>query len=92
MSGRPRRNHSAEFKARVALEAAKGELTLAELALQYRPGQPVHFAGVYRPAEGLRHSHQHGRQRQLARQGVRGAAVALGEIRGGLPARPRNGL
>lgn len=35
MSRRPRRNHSAEFKARVALEAAKGELTLAELAQRF---------------------------------------------------------
>lgn len=32
MSRRPRRNHSPEFKARVGLEAAKGEQTLAELA------------------------------------------------------------
>ena len=33
MSRRPRRNHSPAFKAKVALEALKGELTLAELAL-----------------------------------------------------------
>jgi transposase-like protein len=32
---RPRRNHSAAFKARVALEALKGEKTLAELAAQH---------------------------------------------------------
>jgi len=32
MSRRPRRNHSPEFKAKVALEAVKGEHTLAELA------------------------------------------------------------
>lgn len=32
---RPRRNHSAAFKARVALEAIKGEKTLAQLAAQY---------------------------------------------------------
>mgnify|MGYP000173611250 CR=1 FL=1 len=35
MSKRPRRNHSAAFKARVALEAIKGEKTLAELAQQF---------------------------------------------------------
>lgn len=32
---RPRRNHSSQFKARVALAAIKGEKTLAELALQF---------------------------------------------------------
>ena len=32
---RKRRNHTAAFKARVALEAAKEEKTLAELAQQY---------------------------------------------------------
>ena len=31
----PRRNHSPEFKARVALAAMKGEKTLAELAAQF---------------------------------------------------------
>jgi len=32
---RKRRNHSAAFKAKVALDAVKGEKTLAELASQY---------------------------------------------------------
>ena len=35
MSRRPRRNHSAAFKAKVALAALKSEKTLAELASQY---------------------------------------------------------
>ncbi len=35
MSRRPRRNHSPAFKAKVALEAVKGELTLAELAQKH---------------------------------------------------------
>jgi len=32
MSRRPRRNHTPAFKAKVALAAVKGEMTLAELA------------------------------------------------------------
>lgn len=35
MSRRPRRNHSAVFKAKVALAAIRGDKTLAELAEQY---------------------------------------------------------
>jgi len=34
-SKRPRRNHSAEFKAKVALAAIKGDETLAQLATRY---------------------------------------------------------
>ena len=35
MSRRPRRNHSAEFKAKVALAAVRGDWTLSELASQF---------------------------------------------------------
>jgi transposase-like protein len=35
MSRRPRRNHTAAFKAKVALAALKGEKTLSELAEQF---------------------------------------------------------
>ncbi len=35
MSRRPRRNHGAAFKAKVALEAIKGEQTLSELAERF---------------------------------------------------------
>ena len=35
MSRRPRRNHSAEFKAKVALAAVRGARTLSELASQF---------------------------------------------------------
>lgn len=35
MTRRPRRNHGPAFKAKVALEAIKGEKTLAELAQQF---------------------------------------------------------
>jgi len=36
---RPRRNHSAAFKARVALEALRGEKTLAQIAAHPRTRQ-----------------------------------------------------
>ena len=41
MSKRPRRNHGAVFKAKVALEAMKGEQTLVELSerFQVHPNQ-----------------------------------------------------
>ncbi len=35
MSRRPRRTHSAAFKAKVALAAVRGDKTLAELAQQH---------------------------------------------------------
>ncbi len=35
MTRRPRRNHSANFKAKVALAAVRGERTLSELASQF---------------------------------------------------------
>ena len=35
MAKRPRRNHSAAFKAKVALEALKGERTVTELAQRF---------------------------------------------------------
>lgn len=35
MSKRPRRNHVAAFKAKVALEAIKGEKTVAEIAQRF---------------------------------------------------------
>ena len=35
MSRRPRRNHSASFKAKVALAAVRGDKTLSELAAQF---------------------------------------------------------
>lgn len=36
MTKRPRRNHGAVFKAKVALEAMKGEQTLVELAARFQ--------------------------------------------------------
>jgi len=57
--------------------------------LQLRPRQPIHQRRLHRTAVGARHRHQHGRSRRLARQRLRRAAVAIGQIRGGLPARLR---
>lgn len=39
MSKRTRRNHGSEFKAKVALEAIKGEQTLAELSQRFEVHQ-----------------------------------------------------
>lgn len=39
MSKRTRRNHGSEFKAKVALEAIKGEQTLAELSQRFQVHQ-----------------------------------------------------
>ena len=36
MSKRPRRNHAPAFKAKVALEALKGEQTIVELAQRFQ--------------------------------------------------------
>ena len=36
MTKRPRRNHTAKFKAKVALEALKGERTLSELSQRFQ--------------------------------------------------------
>jgi transposase len=36
MSKRPRRNHSASFKAKVALDALKGNQTIVEIAERYQ--------------------------------------------------------
>ena len=48
MSRRPRRNHTPAFKAKVALAAVRGELTLAELAQQFdvHPNQVTPMEGA----------------------------------------------
>jgi transposase len=62
MSRRPRRNHTPAFKAKVALAAVKGEMTLAYLAQQFdvHPNQITQWkaqllegaAGVFGSAAG----------------------------------------
>ena len=56
MSKRPRRNHTAAFKAKVALAAVKGEKTLAELAQQFdvHPNQITQWkAQLFEGAAGV---------------------------------------
>ena len=48
--------------------------------LQYRSGFAVHGLGVHRRARQQRHCDQHGRERSLARQRLRRAAVAQRQI------------
>ena len=62
MTKRPRRNHSPEFKAKVALAAIRGEKTLIELSQQFdvHPNQITSWkaqlegsaAGVFGPGSG----------------------------------------
>lgn len=59
--------------------------------VKYRPRLPVHQRGVHRGASGPEYPHQHGRQGLLARQRLRRAPLADGEIRGGLPQNLRLG-
>lgn len=53
--------------------------------LQHRSKQPIHKFGLHRDACGSRHPHLDGRQGLLARQRIHRAAVALDQVRGGIP-------
>ena len=50
---KPRRNHSAAFKARVALEAIRGEKTVAEIAAHHEV-HPTQTVALEEPAAGER--------------------------------------
>jgi len=93
MAKRPRRNHGAAFKAKVALEAIKGEQTLVELSerFQIHPNQITEwkkqlllkaeevFAKEKRPEEGPSVKELHAKIGQLAMENDF-LAVALGRI------------
>ena len=53
--------------------------------VQHRSGEPVHQPGVHTDTPGSLGEDQHGRSGQVPGQHLRGAAVADGEVRGGLP-------
>ncbi len=106
MSTTRRRRYSAEFKAKVALEAIRGEQTIADFCvaalkdalarygkpadLQHRPRKPVHQRCLYQGAQRRRNPHFHGRQGALDRQCHDRAAVALPQVRVHLSARLRD--
>ena len=68
MTKRPRRNHSPAFKAKVALDAIKGEKTLAELAEHYDVCQRRRKIG---PLGGVKLGHL-----RLGRDGCRRVAAS----------------
>ncbi len=93
MAKRPRRNHGAAFKARVALEAIKGERTIIELAEQFQihPNQITKwkkqllesaeevFAKEKKTEEGVSVKELHAKIGQLAMENDF-LAVALGRV------------
>ncbi len=85
MSRRPRRNHTAAFKAKVALAALKGEKTLLDKARWKDHTLTVHQRGLHRAAKKERYPDQHGRQGLLARQCLRGADLENDQVRRGVP-------
>ena len=56
---------------------------------QHGPGLSVHLGGFHRRTTGSRDQDQHGWQGAFHRQHLRRAALALAEVRGGLPLRLR---
>lgn len=93
MSKRPRRNHAPGFKAKVALEALKGEQTIMELAQRYQvhPNQITEwkkrllehaadiFGGDHKPDNAVSVKDLHAKIGQLSMENDF-LSVALGRI------------
>jgi len=80
MARRPRRNHTASFKAKVALAALKGEKTLTELAEQYEihPNQITQWkAQLLEGAEGVFES---GKEKDAETVDVTRMQAKIGEL------------
>lgn len=74
MSRRPRRDHSAGFKAKVALAAIRGNKTLAELAEQFDVHGNQITQWTSQLQDGVAGSARAGRSQSLARQDRRANA------------------
>src|SRR3978361_1217449 len=79
---------SITMEAEVSRRGAGGSHSLVRQAgdLQYRPGLAVHRPRLHQRAARSWDRHQHGRQRRVARQRLRRAAVAVSQVRRDLPA------
>jgi len=79
---------SITLETEVSRRGAGGSARAARQAgdLQYGPGGTVHQPRLHPRIAGGGDRHQHGRQGRVARQRLRRTAVAVGQVRGDLPA------
>src|SRR3970282_2971936 len=78
---RSRRNHSSQFKARVALEALRGETTLAELASRHGVHAPQIAAWRKQALEHLSEVFDHGSPvLEDAERHIRDLRAKVGEL------------
>jgi transposase len=77
---RPRRNHAAPFKAKVALAALRGDRTLAELAQQYdvHPNQIVQWKTQLQ--DGAMDLFVTAAERKAAAPDVKGLHAKIGQL------------